>query len=205
MSDQVTTNSEALRLFFTEDIYLLKQEVLSLPEQVLESEIVVEVETLHQAPADKAIPEVTTTIPKLEDSLKPTPAEEKVMFNYLGKNQRQILILVNDAQNQVSTEQGRELLRKLVKAIELTANDFALLNFANHSSANYTTLNSYFSSKVMFVFGVTPAQLGLGDFPQNSLVHHESTRLIFSSDLHTLDGDPQAKKTLWGSLKQLTF
>jgi len=204
MSDQVTTNSEALRLFFTEDIYLLKQEVLNLTEQVLVS-TASEVQKVLQAPEVKVNPEMATTVPKVEDSLKPAVQEEKVMFNYLGKNQRQILILVNDAQNQVSTEQGRELLRKLVKAIELTANDFALVNFANHSSANFATLSTFFSSKIMFVFGVTPAALGLGDFPLNSLVHYESTRLIFSSDLHTLDGDPHAKKTLWGSLKQLTF
>jgi len=189
MNDQLATNAEALRMFFTEDVYLVKGEAMSV----------------SNTPDDDA--PVTVQIPVTEAET-PYAMENPVVtqhYTYMGKNQRNILILVNDAQNPVSTEQGRELLRKLVKAIELTANDFALVNYADYTSANYKSLSSYFSSKVMFVFGVTPVQLGLDDIPLNSLVKHENTHLIFSSDLHTLDGDQHGKKTLWGSLKQLTL
>jgi len=196
MNDQLTTNAEALRMFFTEEVYLVKGEGISVEIQAVQESAVEQVNVREIIKGDEEPADVT---------VKTEVLKAEIRFSYLGKNQRQILILVNDAENPVSTEQGRELLRKLVKAIELTANDFALVNYARHSSADFKALSSYFSSKVMFVFGVSPAQLGLGDFPQNSLVDHESTRLIFSSDLHTLDGDPQAKKALWGSLKLLTF
>lgn len=176
MNDQLATSTEALRMLFTEEIYLVKGE---------ESAIAIE-------PQAVAVP--TPETPAVTSS-----------YDFMGKNQRQILILVNDPINAVSTEQGRELLRKLVKAIELTANDFALVNYANYPNADYQSLRNYFSSKVMFIFGVKPAQLGLPDCAMNSLVVHETVNLIFSADLHTLDGDQQGKKTLWGSLKQLTL
>ncbi len=199
MNDQLTTNAEALRLFFTEDIYLVKGEDSR--------------STIQGVAAGLTEPVVAgAEIPKIEvPAEKESLAVEKVempvakTFSHLGKNQRQILILVNDLDNPVSTEQGRELLRKIVKAIELTANDFALVNYANCNAASYTELSSYFSCKVMFAFGVPPAHLGLTDFSQNTVVKHESAYLIFSSDLHTLDSDPQGKKTLWSSLKQLTL
>ncbi|WP_158797128.1 hypothetical protein [Pedobacter sp. L105] len=145
-------------------------------------------------------PDVTPAV-----SLPEVKAAVPRVFKSLGKNEKNILILVNDANNDVSTEKGRELLRNIVKALQLTANDFALLNYITYENATFSELTSFFSSKLSLVFGVAPVQLGLGEHAHHVVHLVGTTQLIFSGNLDTLADDLQGKKTLWGSLKQLSI
>ncbi|MBP8067152.1 MAG: hypothetical protein KAY27_01190, partial [Pedobacter sp.] len=85
MDTQLTSNAEALRLFFTEDIYL-----------VTEKEPMVDVDALGPLSTKK----------EAIENIAIAPEKAKTMFKFLGKNQKNILILVNDLENEVSTEQG---------------------------------------------------------------------------------------------------
>ncbi|TKC12115.1 hypothetical protein FA048_00410 [Pedobacter polaris] len=203
MNNQLTSNAEALRLFFTEDIYLVKSneqmplvepvtlkveqatnEVISLPKEILLTDV-----------ADEVVNLIVE---------EPKPEIKKVFdFKYLGKNQKNILILVNDKENEVSTEQGRELLRKLVNAIGLTAKDFALLNYANYTNALYDDLFSFFTSELILAFGVDAKQLGIAESPLHQLAQHGKSRIVFTTNLHDLDADQASKKVLWTSLQQI--
>ena len=169
MVNQLTSNAEALRLFFTEDIYL----VANGNEITIKEELALE------------------------------PQKPKTVFKYLGKNQKNILILVNDNQNDVSTEQGRELLRKLVKAINLTANDFALVNYSDYTSEKYNDLKAFFNCKLMIAFGVNAVDLNLPTQPLHQLINYAEDTLLFTKNLHDLDTDQVSKKILWTSLQQL--
>ncbi|MHA4893245.1 hypothetical protein ACXZ1K_00730 [Pedobacter sp. PWIIR3] len=172
MPGQLTTNAEALRLFFTDDLYLVPNEVTETP---LQNE---------QIPIPQAL-------------------KKSIDFKFLGKNGRNILLVVNDAENDVSNENGRELLRKIVKSINLTAADFALVNYARHQSATFEDMTSFFSSKLAFVFGVSPTQLGLAQHPSNVVVTEGNVRVIFSDELQKLDQDLSTKKALWTVLQKL--
>jgi len=192
MASQLTTNGDALRLFFTDDIYLIRgEEILSTDEVIVSEDQLI-----------KSVPEASVSpvvsLPRALDEPEKIPS-----FKFLGKNSRNILILVNDPEHEVSDEKGRELLRKIVKSVNLSANDFALLNYASYTGTSYAQLQQHFSSVLIFAFGVTPEQLKMKAYPQNSIVLEEGVRLIFSSELKTLEGDPTGKKVLWGSLKQL--
>lgn len=165
MSNQLTSNAEALALFFTEDIYL-----------------------------------VGSTQEKQENVVLKKPATE---FKYLGKNQKNVLILVNDDKNEVSTEQGRELLRKLVKAIELTANDFALVNYSSYTTETYEDLKTFFKCSVLIAFGVDAVALGLPEQRIHELVQINDVKLLFAKNLHELETDQASKKILWTSLQLL--
>ncbi len=192
MGDQLANNPEALRLFFTEEIYLV-------PEPVVED---VQVQRPVVQPA--AIAGQSSATADLTIAREPAP-ERRRDFVFLGKNKRNILILVNDEQHEVSTEQGRELLKNLVKAINLTGADFALLNYSAYQETSFEELQQYFSSKVLFAFGVRAAQLGLPYEDQNSLIMHEGIKMIFSSNLDQLSSDMPGKKVLWSCLKQMNM
>lgn len=183
MHSQLTSNAEALRLFFTEDIYLVAE----------------------SNPVANLIERLETSVAQQEkvEEVIAIPQKPKTEFKFLGKNQKNILILVNDPENDVSTEQGRELLRKLVKAIDLTANDFALVNYAAYTSEKYTDLSNFFSCKLMLSFGVSAADLDLPSQPLNQLIPHKNATHIFAKNLHELDADLTSKKVLWASLQQL--
>ncbi|WP_199138792.1 hypothetical protein [Pedobacter sp. ASV12] len=202
--NQLTNNAEALRLFFTEDVYLVRQDVQATSVEPIR---VVSAQVPGQAPV--ALPKAELE-PKTEKvvALPAMPSPQTAPkggfdFKFLGKNQKQILILVNDNANEVSTEQGRELLRKLVKAIELTANDFALVNYANYGGAKFRDFSTFFSCKLVLSFGVTAQQLELAEQPLHQLAMLENIQFVFTHNLHSLDSDQQSKKMLWGSLQQL--
>lgn len=248
MGDQLTTSAAALRMFFTDDIYLVNDEgqvaVGTLPEvnsaaaietAAAGNTIAATADTLTveaELPIVAAIPVVKPTgtnetiaaantlpieaelpiiaIPVVKPAavietaeLNEAPIAPATGFTYLGKNQKNVLILVKDDQNDVSTERGRELLRNIVKALQLTANDFALLNYHAYAGQQLPALSAFFSSKLVLAFGVGPQQLGLTAHPANSLVMEGKIQLVFSQNLDLLADNQAEKKALWGSLKKI--
>lgn len=188
MPGQLTTNGDALRLFFTEDVYLINEPSITW-----------------------GLPPEPSTLPPVEQELivLPLSASEEPKpnpnFNFLGGNKRNILILVNDEYNDVSDESGRELLRKIVKSINLVTVDFALVNYAKYKGASYHDLRDFFKSSLIFSFGVEPSHLGLTNHPSNTVVLEGVVRLIFSKELRKLDADLLVKKALWGVIQKLTI
>lgn len=240
MGDQLANNPDALRLFFTEEIYLVPEPVMedvqvqrpsvqsgvvgrqsfaAADVTVAAQEIAEDASTTNQA-SDLKTPEEAIVIhtdssgsPQIvldeaasgdDVSIVREPAlAVRPDFVFLGKNKRSILILVNDEENEVSTEEGRELLKNIVKAINLTGADFALLNYSAYQGTRFEQLQQFFSSKVLFAFGVRATQLGLQYEDQNTLLMHEGIKMIFSANLHQLSSDMQGKKALWSCLKQM--
>jgi len=200
MNTQLTSNAEALRLFFTDDVYLVNDQTQSITaEPVIITNRKVE-DTTIVAPVAQ-VEQVTPVLSIVEEPK--LVFEKKVEFEYLGKNQKRILILVNDNTNKVSSVQGTELLRKLVKAIELTNNDFALVNYANYTNASFEDLKSFFKCELILSFGVAMRTLGLAEQPLHQLFVVDSVKFVFTKNLHDLDSDQVSKKILWGSLQQL--
>lgn len=216
MENQVTNNANALRLFFNDEVFVVKDESVEIrplrnPEPVFVAETVavaIEKETVLNT-ENIQIPEIKSTpIPKVypqAPEIAPIVEEPKAekTFKFLGGNKKSVLILVNDQQHDVSTEQGRELLRKIVKAVDLGTPDFAVLNYANYKGTDYVELHRFFKPVIMLSFGVEIAELKLNLSWQNEIIMHESTKIIFAPNLHHLDSDITAKKTLWGHLQKI--
>lgn len=192
MGEQLTDNAAALRMFFTEDIYLLGTEPLSVSEKTV--------------PATDSLPaQATTEVAVLPEAASPVAVTAKTVFKYLGKNQKNVLIIVNDQQNEVSSDRGKELLRNIVKAIQLSANDFALVNYSAYEGVQFTEMTSFFSSKLVMIFGVQPSLLGLSDQPKHIIFMEAATQVVYSDNLDLLAEDQTGKKTLWGSIKKLSI
>ena len=203
MNNQLTSNAEALRLFFTEDVYLVKNDLQNaFVEPVKVNNELPQPAVVVMPVSDNKNSEQPAILPNLVQ--EPQSVFKKTFdFKFLGKNQRRILILVNDKQNEVSTDQGRELLRKLLLAINLTGKDFALVNYANYDDALFDDLNDIFKCQFLLSFGVTASQLGLKEQPLQQMVQYNDAKLIFTSNLHHLDGDQASKKLLWTSLQKI--
>jgi hypothetical protein len=211
MAEQLTTSADALRLFFTDDIYLVRTEEIVAPLAAVTATPAASIPLVSAAISTTAaavptsVAAVVPAMPARTESSDTPQSAVPTVFKYLGKNQKNVLILVNDGDNDVSTEGGRELLRNLVKAMQLTANDFALLNYCNYTHVKFEELSKFFSSRLILGFGVSPAQLGLKDQPQHSVGNQGDIQLIFTGRLDLLAGDQDGKKKLWSSLKQFTF
>ena len=187
MAAQLTSNIEALRLFFTEDIYLISNDVNAAPPVVQET---VNIEER---------PELNNVIPVKETStLVPN-------YRFLGENARKVLILVNDANNPVSSEVGTALLWKIVTAIKLTPKDCAVLNYQHHQGVSFDELTAYFQPQLLLSFGIAPGTMGLAEQQTELIGQQGSVKTIFSSELDALEVDIPIKKALWKNLQQLTL
>ncbi|MFW0715812.1 hypothetical protein [Pedobacter sp. N23S346] len=216
MENQVTNNANALRLFFTEEVFLVKDESVEIVHHVAAEPVLSQFVTENKSGDNSTLPSLNETISASEvvevlqvqqESVEippviALPAEEK-SFKFLGGNKKSVLILVNDPQHDVSTEQGRELLRKIVKAVDLGTADFALLNYAHYSGVNFVALHQFFKPIIMLSFGVEIADLELNYEWKNEIINHETTRIIFAPNLHLLDSDLGAKKQLWANLQKI--
>ncbi|KQR69884.1 hypothetical protein [Pedobacter sp. Leaf176] len=216
MESQVTNNANALRIFFTEDVFLVEDKSLEIaPDFALNA-----VSSKSDAPIDGVTEVLSVAEINQKNYNKPGEilkddvsegeislvTEETVVpksFKFLGGNKKSVLILVNDSDNEVSTLEGRELLRKIVKAIDLSAPDFALVNYANYQEVNFIELHQFFKPQLMLSFGVEPQHLKLDLAWSEEMIHHETTRIIFAPNLHPLDGDIAAKKSLWANLQKI--
>ncbi|MFD2289092.1 hypothetical protein GJU39_14115 [Pedobacter petrophilus] len=216
MENQVTNNANALRLFFTEEVFLVEDESVEIVHRVA-AEPVLPPSQVEIKPVDNLVssalnstfstPEVVEVLQAHQEIVKVppviTPPAQEKSFKFLGGNKKFVLILVNDPQHDVSTEQGRELLRKIVKAVDLGTADFALLNYAHHFGVNFAAFHQFFKPVIMLSFGVEISDLQLNYVWQNEIIVHESTRIIFAPNLHQLDSDLTAKKMLWGHLQKI--
>lgn len=203
-SNQLITNAEALRLFFNDDVYLTGDTTaLETPaiQEVAETAAMTEKLKTEPPKVVASQPETITTLPKVEEPVVEYPSSFE--FKYLGKNEKSILILVNDAEHPVSTIEGRELLRKLVLAINLKNADFALVNYSDYSTAKFEHLHSFFACKLVISFGVSPVTLGLSEQLRHQLHVINGIKMIFTHNLHHLHTDNPAKVALWGTLKNL--
>lgn len=204
MNSQLAVDAAALRLFFTDDVYLVNN---------TDSQNDTLVSAVPDTPAGVSENFVAGSVPETPVIKPQSPSvvaepvaayvRQPVEFKFLGKNKRNILILVNDEHNEVSDEPGRELLRKIVKSVNLSANDFALLNYAGYKGTGFKQLQEYFSCTFVFAFGVTPAELSLPAHPEHSIILEGDVKMIFSAELRILEQNAAGKKALWGSIQSL--
>ncbi|WP_316798610.1 hypothetical protein [Pedobacter frigidisoli] len=216
MENQLTNNANALRLFFTDEVFAVEDKTVKMPHSAITEAVLPDTIVEHKKPDPSLSTPSTAHIPTAisEEKLKNYTSEAEsipivaeptasVEFKFLGGNKKSVLILVNDKDNDVSTPEGRELLRKIVKAVDLATADFALVNYANYTGSDFIALQQFFKPVIMLSFGVEISHLKLNLTWQNEIILHANTKIIFAPNLHQLDSDIAAKKLLWGNLQKI--
>lgn len=227
MGDQLANNPEALRLFFNEDIYLLAEPEMPMADSpvtspISEAEITSQTDMVVKHVVIPIQMPVAPSISALQEDPSPgyekgsdNPAtagvgsstvagdEPEISFNFKGKNARNILVLVYDEVNEVTTAEGRELFKNIVKAKELSGSDYAIVNYADYKGSSFAQLKRFFEAKAILTFGVQASQLGLAEYPTHTVIQHEGVQMLFSIDLHQISLDTSIKRALWAALQQM--
>jgi hypothetical protein len=178
MPAQLTSDPEALRLFFTEDIYLI-------PDEEIQKEAIIENKSPNPAPEVEKVTENT--------------------FNFLGGNGRNILVLMNDPIHPEGNTGDMAFLWRILGAIKLTVQDCAVLNVYHHPGTDFNALATFFKPQAFLSFGVDAVSLGLPRQDSSALIQHNNIHLICSPPLAAIGADVALKTLLWKSLQQLTL
>ena len=196
MSTLHTNESNALRLFMTEDIYILEQQPVSS-----ENEIKIEKPTAAEKVfiAEKtAMSEIPVAIPVPDSAVIKKPKE----FSYLGENNKYFLILIDDAKNKEINSLQKETLLKIMFAKGLELRDLAILNLDQFPGTNITELKEFFSCSKMVLFGINPQRIELPPISSNKVENHANVMLFSTYNIDEMINDVTKKKDFWAVMKE---
>ena len=145
----------------------------------------------------------------IETHAKPVPVDPIIpvatsTINYLGDNQKRILIVVNHDQVAYLTDDELSFFTKVLNACDLSLADVAIVNWCNLEEKNYTTVIKELQSKKILLFNLTPIEFGLPlHFPPFQIQEFDKHTYLQAPSLASIEQDVATKKQLWTALKKL--
>lgn len=122
----------------------------------------------------------------------------------LGNNRKHILIAVNTTQAVFITDDELSFLTEILGACKLSLGDVALVNMQQHPDVSYKQLLTQFHSRIVLLFDIEPASLGLPvSFPHYQLQAFSGNTFLYAPSLKQLENDRVEKSKLWVCLKRL--
>lgn len=129
---------------------------------------------------------------------------KKAEISYLGKNEKNILVLVNEENIPFIADNDLNFLVDILSACKLSMADIALVNFHHIRPLNSKVLTAQFNPTKNILFGVEPSALGLPlHFPHYQIQQYNNQTYLSGPSLKELAADKQLKQQLWDSLKKL--
>jgi hypothetical protein len=124
-------------------------------------------------------------------------------ISFLGNNDKQIAILVNEPEAIYLKEDELNLLLNILNACKLTMADIAVINL-DKTTTNYKQLQEDLLAKIILLIGVSTQDIALPlDFPMYKIQGYNNQQYISSVSLQQLLNDKAEKGKLWLSLKTL--
>ncbi len=123
-------------------------------------------------------------------------------LKYLGKNSRNILIVVNDNNAVYLPEKQLDFLTKVLSACKLGLADVAIVN--QSSATPDSSITKHLNSKQVLLFGVQPLEFGLPvNFPAFQVQPFDGSIYLFAPPLNEIEANAELKKKLWSSLQRI--
>jgi DNA polymerase III psi subunit len=114
-----------------------------------------------------------------------------------------VLILVNEPEHAYLSDEGMKLLTGILAACGMSMADVGILNLTTELNLSTPTLQDLFNPSAWWIFGIDAERLQLGIMSNSEQTNsYKNVPVFWSPALKTLEGDPAAKRTLWGQLKK---
>lgn len=193
MNPLQTNDLIALSLLLDEEIYVLNDEIKTAPKQA-PTDSTPEVKTIEPAPTN----EVKTTVVQ---KTTPPPIEQK-SFDYLGENNKYILVIVNNPTEKFLNATDLGFLTKIMGAKKWTLDDVAIVNMAKYEKLDFENLKSFFACSKIVTFGFNPAVLNIDGAVANKKSMYKNVAVLGTWDLPKLQDDVAKKTVFWNQLKE---
>lgn len=133
------------------------------------------------------------------------PAAPKVLpkLKYLGENQKNILLLIQNESEAYLNEELFNLLTNILNACKLGMQDVALLNVAATPGLTLQDYHTALGFRHCIIFDIPPAGLGLPEMAPYLPESHFGAMALYSGSLQQIATDKALKGRLWQGLKQL--
>ncbi|MGN6419358.1 MAG: hypothetical protein ACTHMC_17800 [Pseudobacter sp.] len=157
------------------------------------------------APAS-AVPQMPETA-QAPTAIHTTPAPSDAKYRYLGKNARNISVIVHSTTEAYLPESELQLLTKMLDACKLNLGDVAIINTAAHA-VHFNQLAEQLHPQKALLFGVQPEQIGLPlSFPPFKEQEYAGCTYLLATTLEAMNQPNEEGKILkgklWGCLKKM--
>jgi hypothetical protein len=142
--------------------------------------------------------------PTKESTKAKTEPEKPIAqpWKFLGSNQQNILIVVNYSNAVHLPDDELSFLTNMLAACKLSLGDVAIVNRNNYKDVLYKELLTHFQSKIVFLFGVEPAEFGLPvSFPYFQVQSLANSTFLYTPALEERHTNTLLKSKLWVSLR----
>lgn len=130
--------------------------------------------------------------------------KDTIPVPHLGKNEKQVLILVNEPGFAYLPDAGLLKLTEILNACLLSLADVAIVNTSSLHEKNYQVLNNYFKPAVVLCMGVAATDIELPiKIPNYQVQQYDHKIYLLSCALHELAQNQEEKKKLWPCLKTI--
>lgn len=169
-------SGQALRFILQDDIYLLNEDKLNYarPDN-------------QQTPAAQRQSETVT--------LKP-------IFNYLGNNKKNFLVLTNYADHDFIADDHLAALESVLGRKNHSRDDVAIMNIAKNTS-EYLELLSYFKPQTILMLGQESIPAGINQPKFNQVDKRDGITLLYTFAFDMMMNNVDNKKAFWEQVKSL--
>ncbi|MEJ6981841.1 hypothetical protein WG906_15340 [Pedobacter sp. P351] len=203
MSTLKISDPFALQFLMTDDLYSIHADVI--PELSETREVATTVikalntDTIEPTPAIITIP--------AEKTETPGPAivktESPSFYEYLGENNKYILILFNDPAHKTIVPKELETLSNILKGKKQDIKDVALVNLSSYPTATFSSLKEFFACNSIVLFGINPAQLKIEGVQANQITSYQGTKILSTFSIAEMLSNVEKKRAFWDEMKKL--
>jgi len=139
-----------------------------------------------------------------DNAIITTVSTKKELIKYLGKNNRHILIVVNEKDHKFLGDDELSFLMNILSACNITMADAALVNAYADENVMYENLIKNFEPSTILFIGTEPQALGFPvQIPMYQVQAYNKQQYLCTPSLQKLSADKEEKKQLWVALKKI--
>jgi hypothetical protein len=216
MLNMKVDNPQAFRFIMQDEIYLLNKDkgvnitppatspvVTDKPEPATVTAEVTE----QPAQIAPVVNEQLVSPPQPAAVAAPTPEQViqtvEAEFNYLGKNNKNFLVLVNYTAETHIAGTHLAALQNILKRKELDLDDVAILNVNKYAPVKLAALAAFFAPTRLVIMGKDALPDGIGNLPLNQPLQGKKTHVLYSFSFDEMMSSNDNKKIFWEHMKTL--
>lgn len=137
--------------------------------------------------------------------IKPEKTEftKEVKINFLGKNEKRILIVVNNTECAFLPDNELNFLTSVLSACSLSLADVAIINH-NKNTESYQLITDQLNTTSVLLFDLSPSDFGLPvNFPDFQVQKVDKIQYLAAPSLSLVELNKDLKKSLWNALKRM--
>lgn len=132
-----------------------------------------------------------------------TGQEKEIVFDYLGGNNKFLLLIINDAEHANLQSRELEALEKILVAKRMNLKDVAIVNQRKYPNATWKELKSFFACSSVVLFGVDPSSIKIRPLPRNAITDFEGMQVLSTYSFVEMEDNVDKKREFWNQMKKL--